>query len=274
MPHPDDRSLWSSSSAAGHLADRALWGAGASVTLGELVRGSSLGGRLEELRGRSVLIATSDQLTAALALVELDGVARRLVLGPPDLPSEHLSHIVTTAAVDALVSDGAVPPTSAPGVGVVVPCRPRLAPSDAERRGGHQTEWILLTSGTTGPPKLVVHTLASLAGVSRGRQPLASPAVWSTFYDIRRYGGLQIFLRALLGGGSLVLSSAGEALGDFLGRAGAHGVTHISGTPSHWPRALPWSVGTASSTPATWSSGGGIACISSAAGGGSSTWAA
>src|SRR5207249_8069525 len=120
----------------------------------------------------------------------------------------------------------------------VVPCRPRLAPSDAERRGGHQTEWILLTSGTTGPPKLVVHTLASLAGVSRGRQPLASPAVWSTFYDIRRYGGLQIFLRALLGGGSLVLSSAGEALGDFLGRAGAHGVTHISGPPSHWRRAL------------------------------------
>jgi len=69
MPHPDDRSLWSSSSAAGHLADRALWGAEASVTLGELVRGSSLGGRLEELRGRSVLIATSDQLTAALALI-------------------------------------------------------------------------------------------------------------------------------------------------------------------------------------------------------------
>src|SRR5216117_2908681 len=238
MPHPDDRSLWSSSSAAGHLADRALWGAEASVTLGELVRGSSLGGRLEELRGRSVLIATSDQLTAALALTELDGVARRLVLGPPDLPSEHLSHIVTTAAVDALVSDGAVPPTSAPGVGVVVPCRPRLAPTDVERRGGHQTEWILLTSGTTGPPKLVVHTLASLAGAIREGHTLAGSAVWSTFYDIRRYGGLQIFLRALLGGGSMVLSSAGESPGDFLTRAGAHGVTHISGTPSHWRRAL------------------------------------
>src|SRR5213596_30024 len=238
MPLADAGALWPAVSAAGRLADRALWGAGASVTLGELVRGSSLGGRLEELRGRSVLIATSDQLTAALALIELDGVVRRLVLGPPDLPSEHLSHIVTTAAVDALVSDGAVPPTSAPGVGVVVPCRPRLAPTDAERRGGHQTEWILLTSGTTGPPKLVVHTLASLAGVIREGHTLAGSAVWSTFYDIRRYGGLQIFLRALLGGGSLVLSSAGEALGDFLGRAGAHGVTHISGTPSHWRRAL------------------------------------
>src|SRR5436190_22491073 len=105
MPHPDDRSLWSSSSAAGRLADRALWGAGASVTLGELVRGSSLGGRLAELRGRSVLISTSDQLTAALALIELDGIARRLILCPPDLSAEHLAQASTTTQADALVTD-------------------------------------------------------------------------------------------------------------------------------------------------------------------------
>src|SRR2546427_10657964 len=71
-----------------------------------------------------------------------------------------------------------------------------------------------------------------------GGRPWGDPAVWSTFYDIRRYGGLQIFLRALLGGGSMVLSSADESTRDFLIRAGGHGVTHISGTPSHWRRAL------------------------------------
>jgi acyl-coenzyme A synthetase/AMP-(fatty) acid ligase len=85
---------------------------------------------------------------------------------------------------------------------------------------------------------MVVHTLASLVGAITGGGTPAAPAVWTTFYDIRRYGGLQIFLRALLGGGSMVLSSAGESTGDFLTRAGAHGVTHISGTPSHWRRAL------------------------------------
>src|SRR5438105_5630069 len=143
-----------------------------------------------------------------------------------------------TAAVDALVSDRAAPDGGAPGIGTVVTCTPKIAPAAPERTGRFQTEWLLLTSGTTGPPRMVVHTLSSLAGAIRGGRTLAGAAVCSTFYDIRRYGGLQIFLRALLGGGSMVLSSAEEAIGDFLVRAGAHGVTHISGTPSHWRRAL------------------------------------
>ena len=35
-----------------------------------------------------------------------------------------------------------------------------------------------------------------------------------------------------------MLPGAAESTADFLSRAGAHGVTHISGTPSHWRRAL------------------------------------
>jgi len=53
---------------------------------------------------------------------------------------------------------------------------------------------------------------------------------------------LHIFLHAALTGTSLVVSSAQEPTADFLARAAAHGVNHISGTPSHWRRALmsPW----------------------------------
>src|SRR2546425_861683 len=139
---------------------------------------------------------------------------------------------------DAVRPDRAPLEAGAAGGGTFAPGGARLAPADSERAGPHHTEWILLTSGTTGVPKLVVHTLASLAGAINGDRVLAIPAVWSTFYDIRRYGGLQILLRALLGGGSLVLSNAAESTGDFLMRAGARGGTHLSGTPSHWRRAL------------------------------------
>jgi acyl-CoA synthetase (AMP-forming)/AMP-acid ligase II len=72
--------------------------------------------------------------------------------------------------------------------------------------------------------------------------------VWGTFYDIRRYGGLQIFLRALVGGVSLVLSSAGEPVAEHLARLARHGVTHLSGTPSHWRRVL-WSPAAATISP-------------------------
>ena len=61
---------------------------------------------------------------------------------------------------------------------------------------------------------------------------------WATFYDIRRYGGLQIFLRALAGSGSLRLSGVDEDIESFLARCGASGITHISGTPTHWRVAL------------------------------------
>jgi acyl-coenzyme A synthetase/AMP-(fatty) acid ligase len=235
MPQSDGGSLWDSLNAIGHRSDRFLWGADASVGLADLASGSSLDSRPEELHGRSVLVLTRDQLTTALAVIELDGIARRLVLCPPDLRSEHVPYVIATAAVDALVSDRVVPEVANAGVEGVT-CSPRIAPIDSDRSGRHQTEWILFSSGTTGLPKMILHTLSSLAGaIERGSR---TPVLWSTFYDIRRYGGLQIFLRALLGGGSLVLSSSQESTGDFLVRAGAQGVTHISGTPSHWRRAL------------------------------------
>jgi acyl-coenzyme A synthetase/AMP-(fatty) acid ligase len=238
MPQNDRASLWNGLSATGNLSDRFLSGADATVTFGELVRGSCLGGRAEELRGTSVLLAIKDQLTAALALIELDSIARRLILCPPDLPFEHLSFVFDSAAADAIVSDVATPGLEISNVGCFITCSPKIVPANYDRTVPRQTEWILLTSGTTGLPKLVVHTLASLTGAIQNGSASTSPVVWSTFYDIRRYGGLQIFLRAVLTGTSLVLSSAQESTADFLARAGSNGVTHISGTPSHWRRAL------------------------------------
>lgn len=238
MPPSDQASLWNAVSGRGNLSGRALFAAGATVTLGDLARGSCLRGRAGELRGRSVLVSTRDQLTAALALIELDGVARRLILCPSDFPLEHLSLVIDSAAVSAIVSDRPTLGGDVPSVGCFITCSPKIAPASDDRSVEHQTEWILLTSGTTGLPKLVVHTLASLAGAIESGSTPPTPAVWSTFYDIRRYGGLSIFLRAVLTGASMVLSAAEESTADFLIRAGAHGVTHISGTPSHWRRAL------------------------------------
>jgi acyl-coenzyme A synthetase/AMP-(fatty) acid ligase len=230
--------LWQALGENSDLGARSLFGAGAVASWNQLSVGSCLGDRGEKLRGKSVLVATTDQLTAVEALVELDGIASRLVLYPPDTSVEHLVYAAKIAEADAIVSDRLPPDLRVHGCALIVPGALQPPSIAFDREQTRQTEWVLLTSGTTGLPKLVAHTLCSLAGAIRRINTTESEVIWSTFYDIRRYGGLQIFLRAALTGTSLVLSSAQESTAQFLARAGACGVTHISGTPSHWRRAL------------------------------------
>jgi acyl-coenzyme A synthetase/AMP-(fatty) acid ligase len=226
--------LWESISGRADAGAAAqLHAGGASIRLAELMRCSALGGQLEALRDRVVLVATHQQLTAALALIELDGVARRVVLCPPDLDRAYLPQVIRAAGADACVGDAAQSARGELGLPINVTVQAALQRSEVARRCTSQTEWILLTSGTSGAPKLVLHTLASLSNAFSHQPVPAETVVWSTFYDIRRYGGLQILLRALHDG-ALVLSSAGESVPDFLARAAAAAVTHISGTASHW----------------------------------------
>jgi acyl-coenzyme A synthetase/AMP-(fatty) acid ligase len=232
-------SFWSLRDAivAGGTPSGRLIGAEDRIALCDLVQGSAIASEDESLCGRSVLIASADQFLVALALLELDGLARRVTLYPPDLALDHLPFVMRYAETDAIVSDGRFINGASIGSAEHAVFTPRLVPRVVARQEHFSTEWILLTSGTTGRPKMVLHTLASLAGAIRADQS-HTEVIWGTFYDIRRYGGLQIYLRAVLAGASLVLTGPNESIGDFLRRAGDAGVTHISGTPSHWRRAL------------------------------------
>jgi len=217
--------------------DPVLYGAAATVRLSELAHATSLSAGPETVLGKTVLLMTGDALATALALVELDGVAHRLVLATPDLPPEHVEHVRKTAGADTIVYDSASDQSRAPGAGTAILGGTALKPILGRAPVADESEWILLTSGTTGAPKLVLHTLDSLGGGLAAREG-HEPRIWATFYDLRRYGGLQIFLRAVLGGNALVLPGGAEPIAEFLARAAAHGVTHISGTPSHWRKVL------------------------------------
>jgi non-ribosomal peptide synthetase component F len=166
-------------------------------------------------------------------MIKLDGIARRLVICPPDVPRDHLLAIIATAEIDAIVSDGGTRDAEPLGVPLHVRCSAAIKSQGELPSASRMTEWVMLTSGTTGVPKLVAHNVASLTAPIK---PGTEATVWGTFY--RRYGGMQIFFPRGGGGGSLILSSADESVTDHLAQLAKHGVTHISGTPSHWWRVL------------------------------------
>jgi acyl-CoA synthetase (AMP-forming)/AMP-acid ligase II len=223
------------------LGDRRIRGAATAVRLTDAGGSTCLDSRAAALADRSVVLATRDQLAAALALIELDGSVRRLILCAPDVTPDRLATLAARADADAIVTDG---DRTAPGIDglVEVRCAGAWTPAPHRRPPHRETEWVLLTSGTAGAAKMVRHTFSTLTGaISSSAAPgshAASHIVWGTFYDIRRYGGLQVVLRALVGGGSLVLGSPGDTIGDYIDRLAAHGATHVSGTPSHWRRVL------------------------------------
>ena len=208
------------------------------VAIRELADRSNLNRPTSELRGLSVLLATVDQLSTVLALAQLDGVAKRIVICTSDLPPNYLSSAFDDAALDTVVTDGKRLPAGLFQNAATVLCSAGLEHVAGPIERTIETEWLLFTSGTTGRPKLVLHTLETLTGAIRDGVGDGAPPVWSTFYDIRRYGGLQVLLRALAGRGSMVLSEPAESVGAFLRRARDAEVTHISGTPSHWRRVL------------------------------------
>ena len=133
MTKPDNspRSLRARLRSAAWSSEAFLWDIGRKAALSGLITGTYLRGVRDALSGRSVLIATKGQLATALALIELDGVVRRFVICPSDVPAEHLPSIIATAKIDGIVSDRAIP-----GLGELVRgplIEPSLTPEPSAR---------------------------------------------------------------------------------------------------------------------------------------------
>ncbi len=99
------------------------------VRVQELARASLLGRqRLEQLRGKAVFLSVRQPLTAALAFIELDGLARRVVLAPPDLDAEHVPALVQATEAEVWLGD-----SKAPAAAGRLPVRPQSSSSCGSR---------------------------------------------------------------------------------------------------------------------------------------------
>jgi acyl-CoA synthetase (AMP-forming)/AMP-acid ligase II len=100
------------------------------------------------------------------------------------------------------------------------------------------TEWILPTSGTTRAPKLVAHSLDTLARTVKRGEAAGETLRWGLLYDLNRFAGIQVYLQAVLGGGSLLIPPTSYSLGETLGFFKDGACNALSATPTLWRKIL------------------------------------
>lgn len=94
---------------------------------------------------------------------------------------------------------------------------------------------LMMTSGTTGKPKIAIHTLASILGRIRAAAQFGQQQgdKWLLTYQPTGFAGLQVILTALLTGGAVVAPKQ-RTPSSFFEAARRSAITQISGTPTFW----------------------------------------
>src|SRR6201992_3255280 len=125
------------------LTGRTISDARRIVSLTDFLEPTCLSDRLGELSGRSVLMVVSDQLISGLVMTEVDGVARRMLLCPPDLNADHLQSLMQDADIDAVVT-GQLERWASSDIKLIVPAGPPIRAAAATKTE-RATEWLMLT---------------------------------------------------------------------------------------------------------------------------------
>jgi acyl-coenzyme A synthetase/AMP-(fatty) acid ligase len=107
-----------------------------------------------------------------------------------------------------------------------------LAPSEKPKI---ETDWVLYTSGTTGTPKAVRHSLHSLSkAIKQGSQK----NTWGLIYEPCRMAGLQVILQALNSRESLFVPDSNMNFTDKIQEMVKNEVSALSATPTIWRNIL------------------------------------
>lgn len=98
------------------------------------------------------------------------------------------------------------------------------------------TKWVLLTSGTSGEPKALVHDFNSLTKrVSSKKQ---GELIWGLTYGLDRFAGLQVFLQSILSNQCLVIPNHNSNFNEQIDLFLQNKVNALSATPSFWKKFL------------------------------------
>jgi acyl-coenzyme A synthetase/AMP-(fatty) acid ligase len=110
---------------------------------------------------------------------------------------------------------------------------PDVCWGEPSQRHDRETRWFVYTSGTTGSPKVISHTIQTLSRTIK-TDSRSADLRWGLLYDPARMAGLQVLLQALRSGATVVAPHLLWRLTDKIRFLEEHGVTALSATPTLW----------------------------------------
>jgi acyl-coenzyme A synthetase/AMP-(fatty) acid ligase len=179
---------------------------------------------------KRVAIGNISNLEYLFTLVFLDGVVSELLILPNDIDDRLRDDWLMQLDIDVLIEGDGL------GLSSFVESSISDTPAsivDCSVPSMSKTIWYLPTSGTTDSPKLVPHNFDSLTR-SIGVRSVVYDYTWISFYNIRRFAGLQVFLQAWMCSCPLILADELTTHDSLLQMMKRHNCNAASATPSMW----------------------------------------
>jgi len=191
----------------------------------------------QQFKGKSIALHCHPA-NLVKCVIELDSIAESVLLVPYDACETFSRRVEKEINLDTILTDGLTDVQHWKTAVINLFGLPEN-PSGKNREVffENQTQWLLATSGTTGTPKIVSHTIESLTRTT-SRRANSQNLSWGLLYDPARFAGFQVVLQSILANARLIVPSPDI---DFEGKIEflvGNSCNALSATPSLWRKIL------------------------------------
>ena len=197
--------------------------------------------QIENINDFSFIIYSKNVSFVFYNLLKLDGFAKIISLIPTSIDPIDLETILTSNKFDFIISDEKLEIDKDHKLRILKNVKELYSNNLIELSHNNkkiETQWLIPTSGTTGKPKLVIHTLESLINSVKRFKKNEKIRKWGLLYDHCRFAGIQVILQSLFNGDTLIAPKISWSLIEKLNFLSIHNCTHLSATPTLWRKIL------------------------------------
>ena len=171
-------------------------------------------------------------------IVAADGICKSITIIPSSLSNDQKIKILNTVGANFYIGE------DADEFNDTIDCQffknlTFIENKIIKEKASFDSRWNLVTSGTSGDPKLVQHDFSTLTRTTKQNDSsIDNCNGWGLLYEYFRFAGLQVVLQSLHWGTKLIAPANHLSLKEKLDYLAKNNCTHLSATPTLWKSIL------------------------------------